>query len=94
MPFDPQLTTAELQERIASAASELAGAEHDLWNAMEMIPVTLRSEKRIISTTLQAALAKVAAAKGKLDGALATRRDDSPSPRKSETPAGAGSEQS
>jgi hypothetical protein len=71
MPPKTQPSIAELQERIASASTELAGAEHDLRVAMEVIPVALRSEKRIIGETLQAALAKVAAAKGKLAGALA-----------------------
>jgi len=91
MPRETQPTTAELQERIASATSELAGAEHDLRTALEVVPVTLRSEKRIISETLQAALAKVEAARGKLAGALADRRDGDPSPRRNETPSERGS---
>ncbi len=86
MPRQTQPSTAELQERIASAATELAGAEHDLRTALEVIPVTLRSEKRIISETLQAALAKLAAAKGRLEGAVANHRDEDTSARKKETP--------
>lgn len=71
MPAKYHPETARLQERISAAAAELAGAEQALLTALETLPEALRSEKRIISTTLLDALEKVAAAKGRLQGALA-----------------------
>lgn len=71
MPAKDHPETAELQKRISSAAMELAGAEQALLTALETLPEALRSEKRIISATLLEALEKVAAAKGRLEGALA-----------------------
>jgi len=75
MPVQHHLTTTELQKRISSAATELAGAEKALLTVLEALPMTLRSEKQIISATLTEALEKVAAAKGKLEGALAEQPD-------------------
>jgi hypothetical protein len=75
MPTKKKPATAELQERIGAAAAELAGAEQALRTALEALPAALRAEKQIISATLTEALEKVAAAKGKLEGALAERRD-------------------
>jgi len=85
MPAKSNRATVELQERIAEAATELAGAERALLTALEALPAALRSEKRIVSATLLEALGKVAAAKGKLDGALAAGGDgrDSAHPARS-----------
>jgi hypothetical protein len=71
MPTKHQLVNAEMQERISTAAKELAGAEQALLTALESLPSALRSEKRIVSATLLEALEKVAAAKGRLQEALA-----------------------
>jgi hypothetical protein len=85
MPVKTHRKSAELQERISAAAGELAGAEQALLTALEAIPTVLRSEKQIISTTLLEALEKVAAAKGRLEGALAEGPDggDSAHPARS-----------
>jgi hypothetical protein len=86
MPLETHPSLAELQEQIAAAATELSGAEHDLRVAMEVIPVAMRSEKRIIGETLQAALDKVTAARGKLAGVLAEQRPDGDSSRQARGP--------
>ena len=62
-PADP----AELERRIAEAAAEIVGAEHDLRTLLEALPSADRPEKRIISTALQGALDKLAAAKQRLE---------------------------
>jgi len=71
MPQDTLPLPPELQERIAAAAAELAGAEQDLRTTLEALPFTLRAEKRIVSVALQAALEKLASAKRRLEGTLA-----------------------
>ena len=58
---------ADLERRIAEAAADIVGAEHDLRALLEALPVTLRPEKQIISTALQGALEKLAAAKQRLE---------------------------
>ena len=71
MPQDNLTLPPELQERIAAAAAELAGAEQDLRTTLEAIPFALRAEKQIISVALQAGLEKLTSAKRRLEGALA-----------------------
>ncbi|HEU5218228.1 MAG TPA: hypothetical protein VFU23_06190 [Gemmatimonadales bacterium] len=70
MPPSDMSLPAQIQQRIAAAATELASAEQDLRTSLEAIPPTIRSEKRIISAALQAALEKLSAAKRQLDGVL------------------------
>ena len=75
MPVKDHPLTDGLQDRIFAATVELAGAEQALLTALEALPMEMRSEKRIISATLLQALEKVAAAKGRLQGALAEQPD-------------------
>lgn len=75
MPPSRQPLPPELQQRIAAAAAELASAERDLRMTLELLPSAARAEKRIISAALQAALAKLSAAKERLDGALSAGVD-------------------
>jgi hypothetical protein len=72
-PIDPPLPV-EHQQRIATAAAELAGAEQDLLTTLEALPSSVRADKRIVSTALQGALEKLATAKRRLEEMLVPRR--------------------
>ena len=61
----------EVQQRIAAAAAELTGAEQALRSTLEDLPAADRAYKRIVSAALQTALAKLAAAKKRLEEVLA-----------------------
>lgn len=75
MPPPKTTLPPEIQERIASATTDLAGAEQDLLTILESLPAEVRAEKRIVSSALQGALSKLSDAKKRLKGVL-TNSDD------------------